>query len=92
MATEMKNEDRLISKWIEPNPHKPGPAEALVLPHHVSVWALIELWLLDGKDDRAVASQYDLPIEAVEAATRHYRRHKAEVDARIERNNAFFAP
>ena len=92
MATDTTSEDKLISEWIEPNPYKPGPAEALVLPHHVSVWALIELWLLDGGGIRDVAQQYDLPVEAVGAAVRYYRRHKAEVEARIQRNNAFFAP
>lgn len=91
MSTDIARE-QLIARWIEPNPHKPGSAEALVLPRRISVWALIELWRLDGKSLPDVAEAYDLPLEAVQAAVSYYRRHKAEVDARIERNNAAFAP
>ncbi len=91
MSTDTATE-QLIARWIEPNPHKPGPAEALVLPRRVSVWALIELWRLDGENLLAVAEEYGLPTEAVDAAVAYYRQHAADVDARIERNNAYFEP
>ncbi len=90
MSTDTKR-DELISRWIEPSPHKPGPAEAWVLPYHVSVWALIAQLELDGWDLPGVADWYELPVEAVEAAVAYYERHRAEVDARIARNRAFFA-
>lgn len=90
MSTDIKSEE-LISRWIEANPHKQGEAEAWVLPAHVSVWALIAQLELDGWDLTGVADWYELPVEAVEAAAAYYRRHRAEIDARIARNRAFFA-
>jgi uncharacterized protein (DUF433 family) len=84
--------DELIARWIGPNPHKPGAAEALVLPRNVSVWALIQVWRLDSQRIPDVAKEFDLPSEAVEAAVRYYRRHKADVDAKIARNDPYFAP
>lgn len=91
MSTDTRTEE-LIARWIEPNPHKPGFAEALVLPRRVSVWAIAgQIELEHGKLEN-VAEAYDLPPEAVEAATSYYERHRAEIDARIARNRAFFAP
>lgn len=83
-------EEKLIARWIEPNPHKPGPAEDWVLPQVVSVWALIWQLQLDKWQIQLVAEDYDLPVEAVEAAVVFYHRHKTEVDARIARNRAVF--
>jgi len=80
-----------IGRWIAPNPHKPGPAEAWVLPAHVSVWALVTQLQLDGWDTVGVAADYELPVEAVEAASAYYQQHRIVIDARIARNRAFFA-
>lgn len=90
MAAKTTSKD-LITRWIEPNPNKPGPADAWVLPRCVSVWAVVQQLQLDYWNMEFVADDYELPLEAVEAAAAYYKRHKAEVDARIERNRAFWA-
>jgi len=81
----------LIARWIEPNPHKPGPADAWVLPGHVSVWAIIGQLQLEDWDVVGVAEWYELPPPAIEAALAYYRQHRADIDARLKRNRAFFA-
>lgn len=91
MSTDTRTEG-LITRWIEPNPHKPGSAEALVLPRRVSVWAVVGQIELEHGRLQNVAEAYDLPAEAVEAAVSYHERHRAEIDARIARNRAFFAP
>ena len=91
MSTETAAEDKLIRLWIESNPHKPGPEDAWVLPRYVPIWALIGQLELDGWRTLAVAGDYKLPREAVEAAIAYYRRHRAAIDERIRRNRASFA-
>jgi uncharacterized protein (DUF433 family) len=90
LNTEIRTDEELVARWIEPNPHKPRPAEAWVLPRHVSVWAVIRQLELDAWKVKCVAEGFELPVEAVEAAIRYYRRHRADVDARIIRNRASF--
>lgn len=80
----------LIARWIEPNPHKPGPAEARLRGSGVSVWALIGQLQLDDWDVKGVAEDYEVPAEAVSAAVAHYHQHAAAIDARLERNRAVF--
>lgn len=43
--------DELVARWIELNPHKPGPAEARVRGYGVAVWALIGQMALERGDD-----------------------------------------
>jgi uncharacterized protein (DUF433 family) len=75
--------DALIEQWIEPDPYRPGPANARLKKYAVHVWALIG-YLPAVDNDIAVAAQdYDVPTEAVEAALAYYARHKALIDDRI---------
>lgn len=90
MNLQLRTDDDLVARWITPNPHKLRPAEAWVLPHHVSVWAIVRQLELDHWDAACVAETYELPPEAIEATIRYYQSHKADVDARIARNRAFF--
>jgi uncharacterized protein (DUF433 family) len=89
-AMNAATEQQLILRWITPNPHKPGPADAWVLPGHVSVWAVIRQLELEGGDPASVTEVYELPVEAIEAARAYYLQHKRAVDARIQQNRAFF--
>jgi uncharacterized protein (DUF433 family) len=90
IGTITRGEPKRGARWIKPNPYKSGPADAWVLPRHVSVWAVIRQLQLDSWQAELVAEGFELPLKAVEAAIRYYRRHKASVDARIERNRLFF--
>ena len=78
------NDGELITRYIELNPQRPGIDRARLKDYGVSVWALIGyLKQATGGDIARVAADYDVPIEAVEAALAYYRRHPAAIDARI---------
>ncbi len=76
----------LISRYIEEDPRYPGPNEARIIGYGVSVWALVGYLRTADGDVERVAADYDLPVEAVEAALAYYRRHKAAIDAQITSN------
>lgn len=82
------DDDALIRDWIEPHPHRPGPAEARLRRAGVSVWALVGYWRAVRGDVARVAYDYRLPTEAVQAALAYYQRHQAAIDARLEANAA----
>jgi uncharacterized protein (DUF433 family) len=81
-------EQALIDRWIEPNPHRPDPAEAVLKSYGVSVWALVGYLAMVCGDAARVAQDYEIPLEAVEAALAYYRRHQPLIDARIAANLA----
>lgn len=85
MAVQERNPSP-IERWIEPNPHYPGPQEARLVEYGVSVWVLIAyLRAVDG-DVARVAEDYALPLEAVEAAIAYYREHQSLIDVQIVLN------
>ncbi len=74
----------LIARYIEENPLRPGPADARLKDYGTAVWALVSY--LDRAvhgDIEQAAMDYDVPVEAVQAALAYYHRHKAPIDARI---------
>jgi uncharacterized protein (DUF433 family) len=75
-----------ITRHIEENPAKPGLADARLIGFAVAVWALIGYLPAVGHRADEVAEDYDLPVEAVEAALIYYRRHRDVIDARIAAN------
>lgn len=85
-----KSDEALITRWIEPNPHRPEPAEAWVLSGCVAVWVVIRQLELEQWKPQGVADEYGLEVEAVRAAVAYYHRNRDEIDARIARNRAFF--
>jgi uncharacterized protein (DUF433 family) len=89
MATTVRSrEDTLIEQHIDANPRGLGPAEARLLEYGTSVWALVAYLEACGGDVEAVATDYEVPMEAVEAALAYYRRNKAIIDARLTLNSA----
>lgn len=72
----------LEQEYIELNPNRPGPADARLRTYGVSVWAIIGYLEAVHGDLARVAADYDIPLEAVQAAQAYYRRHKAVIDAR----------
>lgn len=77
----------LVEEYIERHPHKAGRAEVVIKGTGVPVWALVGYWQGVG-DVKKVADDYELPIEAIEAATEYYRQNKAVIDNRLEENQA----
>jgi hypothetical protein len=79
----------LIKRYIEENPHKPGPADARLKDAGTTVWALISY--LDralGGDVEQAATDYQVPVEAVQAARAYCKGHRKLIDARIAPNAA----
>lgn len=81
-------EDELIQAFIELDPSLVGVEEARVAKDGVPVWALVAHAQATGGGSDQVSKDYDLPIQAVEAALAYYRRHRAAFDARIAANAA----
>ena len=81
-------DDTLIARYIEQNPHYPSLDAARLRKYGVSVWSIIAHLHAVGGDVAHVAADYGLPCEAVEAALAYYRRHKDLIDARIAANAA----
>jgi uncharacterized protein (DUF433 family) len=81
-------DDTIIARYIEQNPHYPSLDAARVKQYGVSVWSIIAHLRAVGGDVARVAAHYALPCEAVEAAIAYYRQHKNLIDARIAANAA----
>jgi uncharacterized protein (DUF433 family) len=80
--------ESLIPKYIEEYPDKPGPGHARLKSSAVPVWALIgHLPVHNGRDD-LVAADYDVPLEAVQAAIAFYREHTCEIEAELKSKRA----
>jgi uncharacterized protein (DUF433 family) len=82
------NESDLIARYIEPNPNRPGADEARIVGYGVSVWTLVAYLDAVGGDEARVASDYGLPLEAVQAAIAYYSQHREAIDARNAANLA----
>lgn len=80
-------EDELIAKYVEVDPWR-GLHKAWLADSGVPVWALVGSLPAAGDDLVEVASAYDVPLEAAEAAMAYYRRHKALIDAWLLLNEA----
>jgi len=83
---EERARDALIERYIEPDPNHPGKADARLRQYGVHVWALVGHAKATAGDLASVSRDYDLPVEAVEAAFAFYERHRAVIDDRLEAN------
>lgn len=82
----MGRREESVMRYIEPNPHRPGPANVRIAKYGVPVWALIGYFNAVSGDPKRVAEAYDIPLDAVEEAIAYYQGHKAIIDARIAAN------
>lgn len=80
--------DALLSRWIEEDAHRPGPADARLREYGVAVWAIVGHLEGTGGDVQQTATDYDIPLDAVIAAQHYYRRNAPTIDARRARNRA----
>lgn len=82
-SRERVDEERLIERYIEPDPLGVRISDAQLRDSGVSVWAMIGyLRLVDGDVERT-ARDYDVPVEAVDAALAYYRLHRAAIEGRL---------
>src|SRR5262249_47935656 len=79
---------KLIARYIEPNPHRPGADEVRIRGTGIPVWALIGQFEATGLDRERTAASYRLPVEALDAALAYYSRHREVIRARIAANAA----
>ncbi len=91
MATTKQTHEMLIEQYIEQNPHRPGLDEARLIGYGVAVWALIGYLGGAMGDVQRVAEDYDIPVEAVEAAIAYYNEHQILIDARRAANRVIDA-
>lgn len=77
--------DERIRRYLEPDPRYLGAAEVRLKGYDVSAWAVIGYWKARG-NVAEVATGYDVPVEAVEAALTYYHRNRAIIDARLDAN------
>lgn len=88
MVTEQNS---LIATYIEGSPARAGLDEAILIPSGTPVWAIIGAITRAGSTPEEVASDYDVPLDAVHAALAFYHEHQAVIDARIAANHSFAA-
>lgn len=91
MATTKQTPHALIEHYIEQNPHRPGLDEARLIGYGVAVWALVGYLSGASGDVQRVADDYDIPVEAVEAAIAYYHEHQIVIDARRAANRVIDA-
>lgn len=78
----------LVTRFIEEDWQHPGAAGARLRDSAIAVWVLVaQLPSVNGNVSQ-LASDYQIPVEAVEAALIYYRRHKQLIDAQIALNAA----
>jgi uncharacterized protein (DUF433 family) len=84
MATSRKlTDDELIEKYVEPDANTGSRARARIREGErgAPVWALIAWLLPDRSNAEQVAHDYQISMEALEAAEAYYRRNKKYIDA-----------
>jgi uncharacterized protein (DUF433 family) len=82
-------DEELIACEIEEDRYHPGPADVRLRRSGVHVWAIIGYYLGGAREDRAaVAQDYRISLEEVDAALAFYRGHQAVIDARLAANQS----
>lgn len=80
----IKSEEEILQQEIEIDPYRPGPANVRLRRSGAHVWAVIGYFLYAVKgDEQALARDYDLSSEEVQAALLYYQRHRPEIDGRL---------
>jgi uncharacterized protein (DUF433 family) len=87
---ELIGDDAAIARWIEIPASSAEPGQALLLPRRVPVWAIVGQLKLEYWKPEVVAGEYELPVEAVQAAAAYYRRHQSVFDEAVAANRAYF--
>lgn len=77
----------LINQHIGEKPWSPGAGDARLKDFGVPVWALVGYSKIPGYTLEMVATDYDIPLEAVKAAMAYYDQNKQAIDNRIGQNN-----
>ncbi|CAA9549369.1 MAG: hypothetical protein AVDCRST_MAG18-168 [uncultured Thermomicrobiales bacterium] len=89
-AMTKREADALIARYIEPYPDDPRIEEYRLREeeHGYPVWSVIGSLAPDGENTAQVAQDYDISLDALEAARAFYARHKEALDDRLAANRA----
>lgn len=77
-----------VTAYIEQHPRKRDPAEARLVRTGTPVWSLIGYLIGVNWDREKTARDYDIPLEALDAAIAYYHAHEADLQPRIRRTLA----
>lgn len=84
MATDVQlTDDELIARYISAVDPDQVHSEARLAGSGINVWALLRAVRRMNGDIAQAAEEYDVPVEAVEAALAYYLRHRRVIDAQI---------
>jgi len=71
-------------EWLEPKPYKKFTKQLGIKGRNMIVWNLVSSIVVRGETPEYVASNYRLPIEAVQEALDYYYANKEWIDAENE--------
>lgn len=78
--------DERIRRWLEPDLRHLGAEEVRLRKYGVSVWAIVDKYHTFKGDVPQAAREYDVPVEAIQAAIIYYQRNKEIIDNRRAAN------
>jgi uncharacterized protein (DUF433 family) len=71
-------------QWLEPKPYKKFTKQLGIKGRNMIVWNLVSSIVVRGETPEFVASDYRLPIEAVQEALDYYYANKEWIDAEVD--------
>ncbi len=81
--------EQSIAQYIAPDPHRAGEQYAILRDEGIPVWALVAHLIGAAWNVRQAADDYELSLDAVEAAIVYYNLYRAAIDAVIAPTLAF---
>lgn len=71
-------------QWLEPKPYKKFTQQWGIKGRNMIVWNLVSGIVVRGETPEYVATDYDLPVEAVREALQYYYANKEWIDAEVD--------
>ncbi len=81
--------DQSIAQYSTTDPHRAGEQYAILRDEGIPVWALVAHLIGAAWNVRQAADDYEISLDAVEAAIAYYNLHRAAIDAVIAPTLAF---
>ena len=57
------DDEKLIEKWVEPDPWKVGAEDARIKTYGINVWAIVGYLQMRDGDPLNVAQGYEIPVD-----------------------------
>jgi uncharacterized protein (DUF433 family) len=85
-------DEELIARYITIDPRYTGSGDVRLRDSGIHVWAIIGQLAASGWDSRAVADEYGIKVDEVEAARAYYRHNHDAIDGRLAANGDWPLP